>query len=55
MQSHCIAVGNINSSDGGLDLDLACAKELGDAGGAAASCEQLFAAGYAACFENALL
>ena len=30
-------------------------KELGGPGGAATNPEQLFAAGYAACFENALL
>ncbi len=47
--------GRIRSSDGVLDLGLALPKELGRAGGAAANPEQLFAAGYAACFENALL
>ena len=47
--------GRIRSSDGVLDLDLAMPKELGGAGGVATNPEQLFAAGYAACFENALL
>jgi Ohr subfamily peroxiredoxin len=47
--------GRIRSADGLLDLDLAMPKELGGAGGAATNPEQLFAAGYAACFENALL
>jgi len=47
--------GSIKSSDGVLDLKLAYPKELGGPGGAATNPEQLFAAGYAACFENALL
>ena len=47
--------GSIRSSDGVLDLHLAYPKELGGPGGAATNPEQLFAAGYAACFENALL
>jgi len=47
--------GRIRSSDGVLDHALAHPKELGGPGGAATNPEQLFAAGYAACFENALL
>lgn len=47
--------GTIKSSDGVLDLQLAYPKELGGPGGAATNPEQLFAAGYAACFENAHL
>lgn len=47
--------GRVQSSDGVLDLALALPKELGGMGGAATNPEQLFAAGYAACFENALL
>ena len=47
--------GRIRSSDGVLDQPLALPKELGGPGGAATNPEQLFAAGYAACFENALL
>jgi Ohr subfamily peroxiredoxin len=47
--------GSIRSSDGVLNLQLAYPKELGGPGGAATNPEQLFAAGYAACFENALL
>ena len=47
--------GRIRSSDGVLDLQLALPRELGGPGGAATNPEQLFAAGYAACFENALL
>jgi len=47
--------GSIKSSDGVLDLQLAYPKELGGPGGVATNPEQLFAAGYAACFENALM
>ncbi len=47
--------GRVQSPDGVLDLALALPKELGGMGGAATNPEQLFAAGYAACFENALL
>lgn len=46
--------GNIKSDDGLLDLGLALPKSLGGPGGAT-NPEQLFAGGYAACFENALL
>lgn len=46
--------GSILSEDGILDLTLAIPKELGGMGGAT-NPEQLFAGGYAACFENALL
>jgi lipoyl-dependent peroxiredoxin len=46
--------GSIRSEDGLLDLNLALPKALGGNGGAT-NPEQLFAAGYAACFENALL
>ena len=46
--------GTIKSDDGILDLPLAMPKELGGKGGAT-NPEQLFAAGYAACFENALI
>ncbi|MFD2055476.1 organic hydroperoxide resistance protein [Mesorhizobium calcicola] len=46
--------GTIRSEDGILDLRLAIPKELGGMGGAT-NPEQLFAGGYAACFENALL
>jgi len=46
--------GSIKSEDGILDLPLAMPKELGGKGGAT-NPEQLFAAGYAACFENAVI
>ena len=48
--------GHVRSSDGVLDLPLSMPKELGGAGTpGTTNPEQLFAAGYAACFENALL
>lgn len=46
--------GHIKSSDGVLDFDLKVPKELGGPGGAGSNPEQLFAAGYAACFEGAV-
>ena len=46
--------GTIRSDDGLLDLKLALPKTLGGKGDAT-NPEQLFAGGYAACFENALL
>ncbi|WP_299958875.1 organic hydroperoxide resistance protein [uncultured Modestobacter sp.] len=45
--------GHTRSSDGLVDLDLATPKEMGGEGGAT-NPEQLFAAGYAACFLSAL-
>ena len=44
--------GHVRSSDGILDLDLRVPLELGGAGERATNPEQLFAAGYAACFEG---
>jgi Ohr subfamily peroxiredoxin len=46
--------GQVKSSDGALDVALKLPKELGGPGGAGTNPEQLFAAGYAACFESAL-
>jgi len=46
--------GHVASSDGVLDLQLAIPKGLGGSGGALTNPEQLFAAGYAACFDSAL-
>jgi Ohr subfamily peroxiredoxin len=46
--------GHIKSSDGVLDLEVRMPKELGGSGGAYTNPEQLFAAGYAACFDSAL-
>ena len=42
------------SSDNKLDLALSTPKELGGAGGEGTNPEQLFAAGYSACFIGAL-
>lgn len=46
--------GTVRSDDGLLDLSLALPSGLGGKGGAT-NPEQLFAAGYAACFENAVI
>lgn len=45
--------GHVTSEDGLVDLDLRIPKEMGGPGGAP-NPEQLFAAGYAACFHSAL-
>jgi osmotically inducible protein OsmC len=45
--------GHTRTSDGRLDLDLAIPKEMGGSGDGT-NPEQLFAAGYAACFHSAL-
>jgi len=45
--------GHVTSTDGIIDVDVAVPKEMGGAGGAT-NPEQLFAAGYAACFHSAL-
>ncbi len=42
------------SSDGALDVKLSTPRELGGAGGDGTNPEQLFAAGYSACFLGAL-
>jgi osmotically inducible protein OsmC len=47
--------GHATSSDGNLDVSLVTPKEMGGSGGAGTNPEQLFAAGYAACFESALM
>lgn len=46
--------GKIVSQDGVLDVEVRIPKEMGGAGGAYTNPEQLFAAGYAACFDSAL-
>ncbi|WP_394558875.1 organic hydroperoxide resistance protein [Aquipseudomonas alcaligenes] len=46
--------GRAVSSDGILDVALTTPKELGGAGGEGTNPEQLFAAGYSACFLGAL-
>ena len=45
--------GHTTSEDGILDFDVRIPKEMGGQGGAT-NPEQLFAAGYAACFHSAL-
>jgi len=46
--------GRAISTDGNLDVRLATPRELGGQGGNATNPEQLFAAGYSACFIGAL-
>lgn len=46
--------GRAVSSDGVLDIALTTPKELGGAGGQGTNPEQLFAAGYSACFLSAM-
>ncbi|MBE3869497.1 organic hydroperoxide resistance protein [Vibrio parahaemolyticus] len=46
--------GQVKTNDGLLDLELAYPKEMGGTG-VATNPEQLFAAGYSACFSNAIL
>jgi osmotically inducible protein OsmC len=46
--------GHARSSDGALDVTLTVPKELGGDGKPGTNPEQMFAAGYAACFQSAL-
>lgn len=46
--------GRALSSDGALDVALSTPAKLGGAGGAGTNPEQLFAAGYSACFLSAM-
>jgi len=46
--------GHIHSQDNVLDLKLAVPKSMGGPGGQATNPEQLFAAGYSACFQGAM-
>ncbi|KAA0183030.1 organic hydroperoxide resistance protein [Cupriavidus gilardii] len=46
--------GRAVSSDGALEVKLSTPRELGGAGGPGTNPEQLFAAGYSACFLGAL-
>jgi Ohr subfamily peroxiredoxin len=56
--AHATAIGgrdgSVKSNDGNLDLNVVMPKELGGPGGAGTNPEQLFAAGYAACFGSAV-
>src|SRR3977135_1954113 len=47
--------GHGRTDDGRLDVALAVPKELGGDGGPGTNPEQLFAVGYAACFQSGLL
>jgi osmotically inducible protein OsmC len=46
--------GRSRTADGALDVQLSTPKELGGAGGPGNNPEQLFAAGYSACFLGAM-
>ena len=46
--------GHAESSDGRLKVDLSMPAEMGGDAGAGTNPEQLFAAGYAACFQGAM-
>lgn len=46
--------GRVLSDDGAIDLALSVPRGMGGAGGTGTNPEQLFAAGYAACFGSAI-
>jgi Ohr subfamily peroxiredoxin len=46
--------GTSSTPDGALELELSTPRELGGAGGSGTNPEQLFAAGYSACFIGAM-
>jgi osmotically inducible protein OsmC len=46
--------GHVKSEDGVIDFDVRLPKEMGGSGGAYTNPEQLFAAGYAACFDSSI-
>lgn len=46
--------GNVKSDDGLIDLNLTVPKSMGGDGAVGSNPEQLFAAGYSACFAGAL-
>jgi len=45
--------GKVSTDDGAIDMPLTMPKSIGGPGGAGTNPEQLFAAGYAACFGSA--
>ena len=47
--------GHGRTSDGRLDVDLSVPEEMGGRAGSGTNPEQLFAVGFAACFQSALL
>jgi Ohr subfamily peroxiredoxin len=46
--------GHVTTDDGRLDLEMSMPEGMGGDGGEGTNPEQLFAAGYAACFANAM-
>ncbi|MGO8968696.1 MAG: organic hydroperoxide resistance protein [Myxococcaceae bacterium] len=52
--AHGGRTGRVHSDDGLIDMQLAMPTSLGGPGGKGTNPEQLFAAGYSACFESAL-
>jgi len=46
--------GHVKSDDGIIDLDTVTPKSMGGPGGNGTNPEQLFAAGYSACFQSAM-
>ncbi len=46
--------GHVRSDDGKVDFDLSIPEDMGGPGGPGTNPEQLFAAGYSACFQGAL-
>ncbi|WP_102224754.1 organic hydroperoxide resistance protein [Acidimangrovimonas sediminis] len=54
MTAHGGRDGKVESPDGSFTLSLSVPKEIGGPGGEGSNPEQLFAAGYAACFLSAL-
>jgi Ohr subfamily peroxiredoxin len=53
--AHGGRTGQVRSDDGLIEMSLAMPTALGGPGGKGTNPEQLFAAGYSACFESALL
>jgi lipoyl-dependent peroxiredoxin len=47
--------GHARTSDGRVDVDLDVPSEMGGTGGPGTNPEQLFAAGYAACFQSSMM
>jgi osmotically inducible protein OsmC len=47
--------GHARTADGRLDVELSVPAEMGGDGGPGTNPEELFAAGYAACFQSALM
>ncbi|GGZ32704.1 organic hydroperoxide resistance protein [Echinicola pacifica] len=47
--------GHVRSEDGVLDMDVRIPNQMGGKGGEFTNPEQLFAAGYSACFDNAII